>query len=48
MYFSVRLLKENQVLQKQKVAWEQRSKEITLKENIQESISIIFNGQKMH
>lgn len=48
MYFSVRPLKENQVLQKQKMALEQRNKEITLKEHIQKSVSIIFIGQKLH
>lgn len=46
MHCSVRPLKENQVLQKQKVALEQRNKKITLKEHIQKSISIVFNGQK--
>lgn len=48
MSFSVRAPKENQVLQKQNIALEQRSKEITLKEHIQKSISIAFNSQKLH
>lgn len=46
MYSSVRPLKENQVVQKQKVALVQRNREITLKEHIYKSTSIIFNGQK--
>lgn len=49
-FIFVRSLKENKVVQKKKkkVALEQRSKEMTLKEHIQKNTGIIFNDQKLY